>query len=332
MYILSIHSVIPSSKDPSQLAGKMYLEMAEQDFSDLFERNEMRRLSKLIKNGIGCGLRVLKNSDQHKLDAIITGTGKGSISKIEQFLSDIDNYKETALNPSIFIQSTHNTINGQIALKTGSNTYNVTHVNQGMTLSNVLSDAELFLLQHPDALILVGVFEENTEFNIEIHNSAGLSGIESDGSYQIKWGESVTFFILSGKSTPGKVKITSSKTYTNFNDSNHWESLIKDIKLDTSKINNTAFLLGHNNAIELNSYYVDIIKYLNESKIPFKGFKEVTGEHDTAGGYAIDLANQILTNEVTFNEMFQTENVQKIIIINHFKDYMCHVLTLELAD
>ena len=51
MYILSIHSVIPSSKDPSQLAGKMYLEMAEQDFSDLFERNEMRRLSKLIKNG-----------------------------------------------------------------------------------------------------------------------------------------------------------------------------------------------------------------------------------------------------------------------------------------
>ena len=72
MYILSIHSVIPSSKDPTQLAGKMYLEMAEQDFSDLFERNEMRRLSKLIKNGIGCGLRVLKNSNQHKIDAIIT--------------------------------------------------------------------------------------------------------------------------------------------------------------------------------------------------------------------------------------------------------------------
>ncbi|MBK8749034.1 MAG: hypothetical protein IPM04_14780 [Saprospiraceae bacterium] len=43
MYILSIHSVIPSSKDPKQLAGKMYLEWRNK-ISDLFERNEMRRL------------------------------------------------------------------------------------------------------------------------------------------------------------------------------------------------------------------------------------------------------------------------------------------------
>mgnify|MGYP003609154541 CR=1 FL=1 len=332
MYILAIHSVIPHSKDASQLGNKMYLEMEDQDFSDLFERNEMRRLSKLIKSGIGCGLRVLKKINQDRFDAIITGTGKGSISKIEQFLSDIDTYKETALNPSIFIQSTHNTINGQIALKTGNNTYNVTHVNQGLTLYNVLNDAELFLLQHPDAVILAGVFEENTEFNIEIHNSAGLSGLESDGAFPIKWGESVTFFILSERSMPGKVKFTSSQIYTNLNESNHWESLLKDIKLDTSKINNTAFLLGHNNEIELNSYYADIRRYLNESKIPFKGFKDVTGEHDTSGGYAIDLANQILTNKVTSNEIFQSEKVHKIIIINHFKEYVCHVMTLELVD
>ncbi len=328
MYILSIHSVIPFTTDPSQ----MYLEMEDQDFSDLFERNEMRRLSKLIKNGIGCGLRVIRKSNQQKIDAIITGTGKGSISKIEKFLTDINTYKETALNPSIFIQSTHNTINGQIALKNASNTYNMTHVNQGMTLDNVLQDAALFLLEHPEAFILAGVFEENTEFNVEIHNAAGLSGIKSDGKYPIKWGESVTFFILTGRSSPGKVKISSSKTYNNLNDSNHWESLLKDLKMNSSTLIDTVFLLGYNNENELDSFYLDIRNFLNESEISFKGFKDIIGEHDTAGGYAIDLANQILTNEIKRNEVFEFVKVKKIVIINHFKDYMCHIMTLELAD
>jgi hypothetical protein len=83
------------------------------------EKNEIRRLDRLIVNAMGCALNIAFG--ESNLAGIITGTGRGCISKLEQFLADMNTYSESALNPSVFIQSTNNIIGGLIAQKLQTN-------------------------------------------------------------------------------------------------------------------------------------------------------------------------------------------------------------------
>ncbi len=329
MYIHAIYAVHPGLQDnPDPKNEHFYKKMEIHNFSDLFEKNEMRRLSVLIKNGLGAGMRVIETTGIDQLNAIITGTGKGSISKIEQFLGDIDIYNETALNPSVFIQSTHNTINGQLALKTQANTYNMTHVNQGFTLHNVLRDAQLFLKEYGDKTVLAGVFEENTVFNVSIHEKAGLSGIAEDGHYPIIWGEGVTFFSLGNQFTSSKVRLSGTQCFTNLYGSDHWQEALEYFR-KSSKEDGTAYLLGYNNDFEKDTLYKPLIEIIENNNQPYYNFKQHSGEHDTAGGYAIYMANRILKRDPGEMKIFGDIAVSKVIIFNHFKDYICHIIEME---
>lgn len=326
MYIHDIYSIHPVK---NEISGANYKKMAVHDFSDLFEKNEIRRLSILIRNGIGAGLRVVNASGKDNIYAIISGTGKGSISKIEQFLRDIDTYNETALNPGVFIQSTHNTINGQLALKTQSKTYNMTHVNQGFTLHNVLMDAQLLAGECDDKYILAGVFEENTDFNIEIHEQAGLSGIPKDDQFPIIWGEGVTFFSLSSKANTTGIKIKSSKCFSNLYGSDHWSEAV-DYLCALPNTSNTVYLLGYNSEEEKNTIYKPVIEFIEKNQQQYYNFKSDSGEHDTAGGYAIYLAHELLKGTPEFKGHFDEDSISKVIIFNHFKDYVCHIIEMNI--
>lgn len=326
MYLSEIYSIHPDRKEKS--FGR-YKKMAAHDFSDLFEKNEIRRLSNMIKNGIGAGLRVVNAGGTDKLHAIISGTGKGSISKIEQFLSDIDTYNETALNPAVFIQSTHNTINGQLALKTQSNTYNMTHVNQGFTLHNVLLDSEILLKECGDNFILAGVFEENTDFNINIHEKAGLSGNYKNGEFPITWGEGVTFFSLSNIGISSEVKITSTKCFSSLYGSDHWAEAIEYFG-SLAKTHDTVYLLGYNNDEEKNTLYRQVIEIAEKDQFQFFNFKSDSGEHDTVGGYAIYMAHGLLKGSEEFKGIFDSNTISKVVIFNHFKDYVCHIIEMNI--
>lgn len=314
MYIHSIFSALPTNIHES--GG--YRKMNNPDFSDIFEKNEMRRLSSLIKNGSGCGIKAYQNSGFTSLDAIITGTGKGSISKIEQFLKDIETYKETALNPGIFIQSTHNTINGQIALKLNVNTYNMTHVNQGYTWDNVLTDASLILSENKEANVLAGLFEENTSFNLDIHDKSGLSGNLKNGSYDIIWGEGVIFFTLNNKHEGALGQIALSHTFDNLSGRDHWND-INDFVEDQAYNEKTLFLLGYNNEGEKSGIYGSLIDNLQKQSIAIISFKEISGEFDTSTSQAFEMA---------INFLKDTNQYEKVVICNHFKDYVTHYLEI----
>jgi|GEM_PF-1378929 len=316
MYIHSIYSAFTESTQPVEV----YKKMSSPDFSDIFEKNEMRRLSPLIKNGVGCGIKAYKDSNFTYLNGIITGTGKGSISKIEQFLRDIDTYHESALNPGIFIQSTHNTINGQLGLKLGYNTYNMTHVNQGFTFNNVLMDAQLILSEKKEGQVLAGFFEENTEFNVDIHQRSGLSGNLKNGEYEIIWGEGVSFFTLSNQTEGSLSKINDFKSFTNLNGSDHWRSLNEYCKSKYFQ-SDTLFLLGSNNEKELSSHYGEILELLNNNNLQFRTFKNRCGEFDTSSSYALKVAVEVLS---------KNEGYSKVIICNHFKDYVNQFVEISL--
>ena len=80
----------------------------------------------------------------------------------ERLLEQLKDEGEVMLKPTYFMQSTHNTIGGNIAIKTHCHGYNVTYTQGEQSLDWAMRDAKL-LLQHGMAkTVLVGCHEEST--------------------------------------------------------------------------------------------------------------------------------------------------------------------------
>lgn len=303
-----------SFSETSFLEGTDYRNISVPDFSGYFEKNEMRRLSPIIRTAVGCGLEVANNY-RDSLCGIIVGTGRGCLSKLEQFLADINKYRETALNPSVFIQSTNNTIGGQIALKLNINTYNMTYVNQGFTVLNVLTDAEMLTMEHPGKKVLFGFFDENTDFNQKIHREAGFLSTK-DGS-ELIYGQGVSFFLASGSEDEAMAKIKDFRLLDN-GKKNETQKAVQEFLSDIPMDESLAIYSGYNNEYEQANLYGTISSFIAENDIPEIAFKRETGDFDTASGMALALAiDQVAKGEF-----------DKIIIFNHYKKISLHSITV----
>ena len=103
-----------------------------------------RRMSKVIKMAVATAIETIGGVEEiDSLDGIITATGWGCLTDSERFLRNIIADKEQLLNPTPFIQSTFNTVGGQIALLRHNHCYNVTFVNRSHSFEDALLDAVL---------------------------------------------------------------------------------------------------------------------------------------------------------------------------------------------
>src|SRR5690606_23697214 len=94
-------------------------------------------------------------------DAIITGTGQGCKQDTEKFLEEMLEQEENLLSPTSFIQSTHNTVGGHIALNLKCNSYNVTYTQNSGSLESALIDAQLLFREFPKGIkVLAGGVDE----------------------------------------------------------------------------------------------------------------------------------------------------------------------------
>jgi len=289
---------------PELRAEKGYLNMGKITVQEHLEKNEIRRLDRLIVNAMGCALNIAFG--ESNLAGIITGTGRGCISKLEQFLADMNTYSESALNPSVFIQSTNNIIGGLIAQKLQLTTYNTTFVNQGLTVLNVLTDVEMKTLEDSNKKILFGFFDENTHFNQLIHSQSSF--LQSQDGNPIIYGEGISFFIASQSPKNAIAKIESFEYFpTNQYISAPFEV---GVYLDTNNIEHPCvFYVGYNNEYEKERYYLNIVQFATKMNIPLIAYKERTGDFDTSAGVAMALAL----------EQMAQENLKNIYIFNHYK-------------
>ena len=79
---------------------------------------EARRLGKIMKGSLLASLEALAQAGIEKPDAIITGTTYGCLENSERLLEQLKEEGEVMLKPTYFMQSTHNTIGSNIAIKT----------------------------------------------------------------------------------------------------------------------------------------------------------------------------------------------------------------------
>lgn len=163
-----------------------------------------RRMSRIVKMGVACGIKCIEEIDTQSIDAIITATGLGCLADTEKFLDSIIVNNERLLNPTPFIQSTFNTIGGQIALMNGIHSYNVTYVHRGLSFESALIDATMQVADGKRN-VLLGAVDEITQSSTDIQHRLGM-----DRTFAL--GEGANFFVLDSSDKGGSASVNDIET------------------------------------------------------------------------------------------------------------------------
>ena len=146
------------------------------DIKDLIpDAGLRRRMSRVIKFAVATAVECVRGIEEiDRLDAIITATGLGCLTDSERFLRNMIADNEQLLNPTPFIQSTFNTIGGQIAMLRHNSCYNVTYVNRDHSFEDAVLDAQIRIADAKSHRVLVGAFDEQTPSQCRIMERMGL--------------------------------------------------------------------------------------------------------------------------------------------------------------
>lgn len=173
----------------------------EPDYKEVIANaNLRRRMNRMLKMGTYAAMKCLADTD---VDMMLTATSLGSISDTEKMLDTIYSSGETLGNPTAFIQSTFNTLAGNIAQLKSTHIPNVTFVNRGETVANALRYAQVKLSGDVDN-ILYESSDEKTELSETVLKKFHLS---ANGMY----GEGSVAMILSSEKTGALAEILFSK-------------------------------------------------------------------------------------------------------------------------
>lgn len=184
------------------ISGASYVSADEPDYKEVItDANLRRRMGRLLKMAVWCGLKSLDGVPSERVAGIITSTGAGFMKDTISFGSSIFDREETLLNPSPFMQSTFNTASGYIALIRKIHAYNTTYVQQADGFAASLVDAAMLLDDAGEGNVaLVGAFDEVTPEVDVIRQRLGLYRV-GDGFLPL--GEGAAAFLLSAAMPTG---------------------------------------------------------------------------------------------------------------------------------
>lgn len=339
VYINSIASISPQKTfDSSEFLNEIIIHedqvvfAVEPVYKDYIPPAAARRMAKGIKMGVVASKMALREAGLEQVDAIITGTGMGCLRDSEKFLSGIIDNNEQFLTPTSFIQSTHNTVGGQIALELQCKGYNFTYVHGSNSFESALLDAKLQLeLKEAENILIGGVDEladHTTKLNKIIHHikdkktsSHNLLDSKTKGTV---FGEGANFFVLSNKKqATAYAEVVSVKIFNTLSESDVAEtalSFLKENNLTVEAID--AIVLGRNGDVEFDGFYTKLSSSLF-SNTPQICYKHLIGEFNTASPFGIWLASKILKTQnvpsvLKWNEK-NTSSYNTILLYNQYR-------------
>lgn len=312
-----------------------FLSCVEPNYKEFVNPVQLRRMSKLIKMGISASKLCLKDAGIENPGAIITGTGLGLVGDTEKFLNMVLDNNEEFLAPTAFIQSTHNTISGQVAIALQCFNYNNTYSHRGFSFESALLDGML-LIENKDAEnVLVGGFDEVTPEHYSIVKKTRWVKKETIKSLELLdhktqgtiVGEGVAFFSLSGKKDKNTyAKIKNIKTIYKPESQEEIESkidlFIKDNGLTKHDID--LVVLGINGNVDTDDVYYHLADHYFNTNYAY--FKHLSGDYHTVGTFALWFAaNTIKHQHVPEVARFRKENftekpIRNVLVYNHFRE------------
>ncbi|HVD97136.1 MAG TPA: beta-ketoacyl synthase N-terminal-like domain-containing protein [Cytophagaceae bacterium] len=267
------------------------LKCLEPDYKNYINPSSLRRMSRMIKMGIASSKICLENANVSMPGAIITGTGLGCVEDTEKFsLSILENH-ELLLTPTPFIQSTHNTVGGQIALLLGCHAYNFTYVHRGISFESSLLDASMLIQEKAADDILVGGIDELTDNSYTLLQQLGIysrkKSLSSDLSDGTPAGEGAAFFLVSGKKTEQtQAKISVIKTFAGKHSSGSLGEKIKEVLSEKGKrLKDISLVLtGNSGNAKTDLVYQDLKRTIFK-ETDTTSFKQYCGEYHTASAF-----------------------------------------------
>lgn len=310
-----------------------FVKCIEPPYNELIDSMSVRRMSRIIKMGTYSALKSLADAGVNDPDAIITSTGLGCIEDTEKFITSIYNNGEKLLNPTPFIQSTHNSIGSAIALILKCKNYNNTYGHRGFSFTNALIDALMLLNDEQTKNILVGGMDEITPMSFQITDRLGLWKKETINNLQLLdyrtkgslAGEGAAFFVLSNLKTEKSIaKIIAVQSFYKPETFSETENKISFfIKKNVGHVDNIdLIILGLNGDLSSDEIYYQMNNTLF-SKIPCTYFKHLSGEYDTSSSFALYLASTFIRNQyvpdVVRLDKKPLNKIRNVLIYNHLR-------------
>jgi 3-oxoacyl-[acyl-carrier-protein] synthase II len=329
-------------QDVREYDRTQFLKCIEPQYNEFIDPMASRRMSRVVKMGVYSALKCLKDAGIKKPDAIITGTGLGCIEDTEKFLTSIYSNEERLLNPTPFIQSTHNTIAATIALILKCNSYNNTFSHRGFSFENALSDSLMLLKEGSAGSVLVGGLDELTLNSFIMTSRLGfwkkepinnLSLLDYDTKGTIA-GEGTAFFVLNSQKTDRSIaKITSADTFYKPEGISGTESKLSSFfEKNSISFDNIDLILMGINGDKVTDHIYHHLKNTFFSKIPCAYFKHLCGEYDTSSSFGLYIASSIL-KEQNVPAIIRLDNkpikeIRNILIYNHLRNINHSVILL----
>lgn len=309
-----------------------YFAAKEPAYKDYIDPKLSRRMSRIIKMSVASARQCLQTAGVEQAGAIIVGTSLGCLQDTEKFLADLLENKEGLLSPTSFIQSTHNTIAGQIALILNCPHHNFTYVQRGQSFERALEDG-LLQLQEGTEQVLVGGVDEMTPTLYDILLEAGCAASTgaklSDSvstSQKPAWGEGASFFLLS--TTPSTHSVACIEDMHAFYQPRlsteeieaQLKVFLEDCQLSLTDID--AVMMGVNGYAQDDALYHTLYENMFPGKL-LLGFKQLCGEYFTSSAFGHHLAARLLQKQQVVDAIQVRGNfelpLRNILFYNHYQ-------------
>jgi len=325
--------VVPTGKKGN------YLTCIEPDYSQWINPQQLRRMSRIIKMGTSSAVMALADASIQKPDAIITGTGYGCLEDTETFLTKISGLHEEGLNPTPFMQSTHNTIGSQVALLLQCRGYNQTYVHGAFSFEQVLLDTMLLLRENPDQWILAGGVDELTpashaiqsrfnKYRIKSENTLSLISDQANGTIA---GEGAAYFVITGQyNDHAKAQVNAVETFCSSKKQNMGEYISTFLAQNKLKPDDVDLILAGKSGDVTGDQQIDqtLDSIFQNSSVGV--FKHLCGEYCVASSFALWVGTLALKQQKIPGSILQKDAqrpIRTILIYNvYFHRY--HALIL----
>lgn len=295
----------------------------EPNYKEFIQKKLLRRMSRIVRMGLATAHKALDDANRPHLDAIISGTAWGCVKDTEKFLETIIENNEEYLTPTAFVQSTHNTVAGQIALLNHDNCYNMSYVQGHVSFESALIDAILLFYDNKAKNILVNGIDEQTE-----KLGILLERLQCAKAGTQVMGEGAACLILGAEQTSNTYAELAGATmlYRPKDNASIKQSLqqtLREANLDFEAID--VVLTGNQDqSLEKELF----------PKATLSSYKKLCGEYPTSTAFATAMAAQILKGDKTTKTALgiNKEKVQQVLIYNNHQDINHSIILLSKVD
>ena len=340
IYINAIGNISPQKtadnhhflEEPVSYEGSQ-LRSIDPGYKELIPPDIIRRMSRIIRMGIAASKICLGEAGCAVPDAIITGTGLGCLEDTEKFLGTLIRNNEEFLTPTSFIQSTHNTVGGQIALLLKCHGFNFAYVHRGISFESALIHAMMRIENGDSENVLAGGIDELTAPSFGIMQRMGCWKREPLPSLQLFndttrgtiAGEGAAFFFLEKEKNENSYAVLKG-VETLFDPAGSTEvsdwidRFLAQHGLKPADI--SLLIPGMNGDPAQDLIYHELIR-TRFTGVPLACFKHLCGEYMTASSFGTWLGAMILKHRAVPDVVAMNEpprSLDHILVWNHYRE------------